>query len=155
MATQIETPYPVFTDIDGSPLMDGYVYIGVSGLNPETNPVNTYWDEALSSLVTQPVRTIDGFASNSGAAGRLFITGKYSIRVKNKNGTIVFTALNAYGVATIETKNQMSVIMEYQPLISANYTLSSGSNGVSAETVAVASGVTVTVPSIFSWRILA
>jgi hypothetical protein len=27
------------------PLEEGYIYVGVAGLNPETNPQLVYWDE--------------------------------------------------------------------------------------------------------------
>ncbi len=36
-AVTVNTPYPTFTDIDGQPLEDGYVWIGVSGLEPQAD----------------------------------------------------------------------------------------------------------------------
>jgi hypothetical protein len=36
--TQLAPPYPVFTDKNGDPLDNGYLYFGVVDLNPETNP---------------------------------------------------------------------------------------------------------------------
>ena len=47
-----------------------------------------------------------------------------------------------------------SVIAETSQSISADYSLASGKNGVSVGPVAVASGVTVTVPSGATWRII-
>ena len=38
MATEIRAPYNVFFGEDGYPLEGGYIYIGVSGLNPLSNP---------------------------------------------------------------------------------------------------------------------
>jgi hypothetical protein len=34
--TQVTGPYPIFTDLDGTPLDDGYLYIGAINDDPET-----------------------------------------------------------------------------------------------------------------------
>ena len=74
MATQqIKNPLPTFTDIDGTPLENGHIYIGTSGLNPITNPLQAYWDEALT-IPASNIRTKEGYASNNGNPGRLFIS---------------------------------------------------------------------------------
>ena len=49
-ALSINPPYPVFPDIDGQPLEDGYIWIGTAGLNPISNPIVVYWDVALSLI---------------------------------------------------------------------------------------------------------
>jgi len=87
---QVLSPYPIFTDRDGQPLENGYVYIGQPNLDPQTNPVSVYFDEALTVLAAQPIRTINGYASQAGTPARLFIDAtSYSTRVLDKNGTLV------------------------------------------------------------------
>jgi hypothetical protein len=83
----IESPFPSFNDTDGSPLNNGYVYVGSANLNPVTDPIPVYWDAALTQPAAQPIRTINGYLSRNGSPGRIytnFIT--YSFRVTNNKG---------------------------------------------------------------------
>lgn len=99
-AITITTPFPIFTDTEGNPLEDGYVYIGTENLNPLTNPISVYWDEALSIPAVQPIRTIAGYASRSGAPGQLYVAGvNYSMLVQNKNGSLVWSSLSGTGIS--------------------------------------------------------
>lgn len=93
-SNSVTSPFPIITDIDGQPLEGGYIWIGTAGLDPQTNPQNVYWDSALTALATQPVRTIGGYPIRTGAPGRLYVNGDYSIRVMNKNGTTIYSSLN-------------------------------------------------------------
>lgn len=95
MSLEIEIPFNVFPDVDGQPLDDGYLYIGTNGLNPESNPISVYWDAALTIPAAQPIRTINGFPSNNGTPGNLYINAvDYSITVRNKNGSLVHSLLS-------------------------------------------------------------
>lgn len=92
----IMPPYTVWPDVDGEPLEDGYIYIGAAGFNPESNPISVFFDSNLSIPAAQPLRTIGGFISNSGSPANVFTSLlKASITVRNKNGTLVYTNLNA------------------------------------------------------------
>jgi hypothetical protein len=91
-ALSIQPTYPIFTDIDGQPLEAGYVWIGAANLDPQTNPINVYWDAALTILAPQPIRTLAGYPSNNGTPARLYVNSDYSIRVMNKNGSVVYSA---------------------------------------------------------------
>lgn len=91
-ALSIQPTYPIFTDIDGQPLEDGYVWIGTANLDPQTNPINVYWDAALTLPAAQPIRTLAGYPANSGTPARLYVNSDYSIRVMNKNGSAVYSA---------------------------------------------------------------
>lgn len=88
----IESPYPVFTDLDGTPLEDGYIYVGTANLNPVTNPVAVYWDEALTQPAAQPIRTSGGYPVRSGTPSRFWVSPvtPYSILVRNKRSQQVF-----------------------------------------------------------------
>lgn len=105
-ALSIQPTYPIFTDIDGQPLEDGYVWIGTANLDPQGNPINVYWDEALTIPAAQPIRTLAGYPANSGTPARLYVNSDYSIRVMNKNGSTLYSAPIAterYSGAVIST----------------------------------------------------
>ncbi len=94
-AFSVQTPYPPFADADGAPLENGYIWLGSAGLDPQSNPVTAYFDAALTIAAAQPIRTQGGYPVYQGTPARLYINGtNYSIRVMNKNGLTVYTALN-------------------------------------------------------------
>lgn len=93
-ALSINPPYPVFPDIDGQPLEDGYIWIGTAGMNPISNPIVVYWDAALTIPAPQPIRTIGGFPARAGSPARLYAGSDYSIQVQNKNGSVTYSAPN-------------------------------------------------------------
>lgn len=90
----VNPPFPIFTDIDGQPLENGYIWIGTANLNPQTNPINVYWDASLTISAAQPIRTLGGYPSNSGTPARLYVNADYSIRVQNRNGSTIYSSLN-------------------------------------------------------------
>ena len=91
-ALSIQPPFPIFTDIDGQPLEDGFIQIGVANLDPQGNPIAVYWDEALLVPATQPIRTLAGYPSRSGTPAALYVATDYSIRVLNKNGSVLYSS---------------------------------------------------------------
>lgn len=88
----IQPPFPAFTDIDGQPLENGYVFVGTANLNPVTNPISVFWDAALTQPAAQPVRTLGGYPMNSGTPGRLYVNSDYSIQVQNSKGSVVYSS---------------------------------------------------------------
>lgn len=114
-ALSIQPTYPIFTDIDGQPLEDGYVWIGVANLAPIGNPINVYWDAALTIPAAQPIRTRGGYPMNSGTPARLYVNSDYSIQVQNKNGSVVYsapTATERYSDVVIANINASQVIYD-------------------------------------------
>ena len=87
--TQIATPYPIFTDTDGKPLDDGYLYFGEVSKNPETNPIQVYWDSALTQPAAQPIRTSNGYPWRNGSPSQLYGSGNFSLTVRNKKKELV------------------------------------------------------------------
>jgi hypothetical protein len=121
-ALSIQPTYPIFTDIDGQPLEAGYIFIGTANLNPITNPINVYWDAALTQPAAQPIRTVSGYPSNAGTPARLYVGSDYSIQIQNKNGTLVYSAptateryafvINADGVNFTGFKGQVGFVSD-------------------------------------------
>jgi len=91
-ALSIQPTYPIFTETDGLPLEDGYIWIGTANLDPQVNPINVYWDATLSIPASQPIRTLGGYPVYNGTPARLYVNSDYSIRVMNKNGSMVYSA---------------------------------------------------------------
>lgn len=95
MPSSIVSPFPFFTDTTGTPLEGGFIYIGQSNLNPETAPVNVFWDAALTIPAAQPIRTIGGYPSRAGSPSRVYVSAdSYSITVRNKNRVLIFSAFD-------------------------------------------------------------
>jgi hypothetical protein len=95
---QLAPPYPVFTDKNGDPLDNGYLYFGVVDLNPETNPIQVYYDSAFTQPVAQPIRTSNGYPMRNGAPALIFAGSQFSVTVRDKNSDLVIYSPVGYGV---------------------------------------------------------
>lgn len=98
-ALSIQVPFPVFQDRDGQPLDNGYVWIGSPNLPPQTNPVTVYFDDALTVPAAQPLRTINGYISNSGTPAQVYVDGvNFSILVQDSKGLMVYNFQDGTGI---------------------------------------------------------
>lgn len=88
----IQPPYPIFTDSQGKPLQNGYVYIGAANVDTRANPITVYWDPGLTIPATQPIRTMNGYPSKSGTPGRLYCPTDFSTLVLDSAGNVVNSA---------------------------------------------------------------
>ena len=93
-ALSVEAPYPAFAGTDGQPLEDGFINVGVVNLNPITNPIAAFFDAALTIPAVQPIRTSGGYPVYQGTPARFYVGSDYSIQVKDKKGSLVYTSLN-------------------------------------------------------------
>lgn len=94
MSVKIDQPYPIFKDKVGLPLDGGLIYIGVTGLNPETNPIQCYFDEDFTLVAPQPLRTINGYISRNGSPANIFLkVAECSITIKDKSRITQLTNL--------------------------------------------------------------
>lgn len=88
-------PQQIFADIDGSPLNEGFIFVGESTKEPTLFPVNVYWDAAKTQLATQPIRTKNGYIVNNGNKASLFIEAHTcSVLVQNRNQTEIIKNLS-------------------------------------------------------------
>jgi hypothetical protein len=121
-ALLVESPYPLFTDDDGVALEDGYIYIGTANLDPVANPINVYFNQGLTLLASQPIRTSGGYPVYNGSPARLFVNSDYSIRVLDKTGSLVFSAetisesgagdiVTTTGTQSLSNKTLVSVVL--------------------------------------------
>lgn len=101
MATiEVNPPYPAFAGTDGQPLENGYIWIGVVNLNPQTNPIDVYWDDAKTIPAPQPIRTLNGYPVLNGSPARFYVSDDYSIQVLDVKGSLVYTSLNGNAFPT-------------------------------------------------------
>jgi len=104
----VQPTYPIFTETDGQPLENGYIWVGTANLDPQVNPIAVYWDAALTQLAVQPIRTMGGYPVNSGTPARLYVNSDYSIRVMDRNGSLIYNAPAA-------TERYSSDLITFQP----------------------------------------
>jgi hypothetical protein len=91
---EVNSPYPAFAGADGLPLENGYIWVGTVNLNPQTNPISVYWDDARTIPAAQPIRTLNGYPVYQGSPSRFYVGSDYSIQVLNSKGVVVYTSLN-------------------------------------------------------------
>jgi len=99
-ALSIQVPFPVFQGRDGQPLENGYVWIGVANLNPQTNPVVVYFDAALTIPAPQPLRTLNGYISRAGTPAQIYVNAvNFSILVQDSKGSMVYNFPDGTGIS--------------------------------------------------------
>lgn len=96
--TQLAPPYPIFTDKSGSPLDNGYLYFGAVNQNPETNPIQVYYDSDLTQPAAQPLRTSNGYVMRNGAPAIIYADTLFSVTVKDKSGALIIYSPFGYGI---------------------------------------------------------
>ena len=119
-ALSIQVPYPVFYDRDGQPLDNGNIYIGVTNLDPVTNPIAVYYDEALTIPASQPLKTSGGYVYRNGTPTQLYVNAvNFSILVNDSKNTLVYSfpdgtgiSPNASGVAFTGFKGQVGHVSD-------------------------------------------
>lgn len=102
---QIQSPFQQFFNKSGSPLDGGSVYVGTANLNPETNPLVLYWDDAGTQPVAQPIKTLGGYLVRNGTPARVYTTQTdFSLTVKDNRGAMVFSVLSATSLANLQNE---------------------------------------------------
>lgn len=97
----IEPAFPLYVDLDGEPLDNGYIYFGLVDQNPVTAPVTVYWDTEGLEPAAQPLRTEDGYIVRNGTPANVFFSAAYSQLVQDKRHQQIYYApdSNDYSVA--------------------------------------------------------
>ena len=141
MATSILPQYPIWTELDGSPLEDGYIYVGIAGLNAESNPQNVFWDGALTIAAAQPIRTLNGYPASSGSPALPYVAGDFSIVVRDKTGALVYSALNNtrtddFGTMANQNANAVAITGGTITGLSSPLPVASGGTGGASQSAA-------------------
>ena len=110
-AISITPGYPTFADTDGSPLNDGYVFIGLEYQDPITAPTTAFWDKDFRIPADQPLRTSGGYVVRDGSPAAVYTGAAYSILVQNKN---LVTVYNAPSAVITNVTNDVEIITQYQ-----------------------------------------
>lgn len=87
----LQQPYAQFNGLDGLPLNNGYIYIGLVGSNPEVSPTTVYWDENLTIPASQPLRTINGYPARNGSPAKIYCATDAQMTVRDANGNLVYS----------------------------------------------------------------
>ena len=99
-ALSVQVPYPVFYDRDGDPLDNGNIYIGVANLDPVTNPISVYYDEALTLPASQPLKTSNGYVYRNGTPVQLYVNAaNFSITVNDNKNLLVYNFPDGTGIS--------------------------------------------------------
>ena len=84
-------PHLYLGDMQGRPLDAGKVYFGEPNKDPELYPINVFYDEALTIVAAQPIRTMGGFMNASGQMVEVYAAEtSYSVKVLDGYGRQVF-----------------------------------------------------------------
>ena len=81
MASMI-SEHESFQDVNGKPIVNGYIYVGVAGQDPKLNPVVIYSDRGLTVPIANPQRT-DSYGR---ATNKIWVSERYSLKVEDANG---------------------------------------------------------------------
>lgn len=93
MSTNVVTPpFNVWTGLDGQPLENGMIWVGVANMDAPSNPVAVFWDAALTIPAALPIRTVNGYPSRDGSPGVFFVGSDYSLKVTTAAGVPVYSA---------------------------------------------------------------
>ena len=110
-ALSVQVPYPVFYDRDGVPLDNGNIYIGVTNLDPVTNPLQVYYDEALTLTASQPLITSNGYVYRNGTPAQLYVNAaNFSILVNDSKNLLVYNFPDGTGIDSADAAD-----IEYNP----------------------------------------
>jgi len=94
---KVGNPIPLFFDTRGLLLDGGNIYIGEVDADPQVSPITVYSDEALTIPLTQPIKTVGGFAVNGVTPIFMFIVeDDYSQRVTDNTGALVSYSPSVY-----------------------------------------------------------
>lgn len=103
MTAQVNENTQYIDPTTGELLSNGLVYIGANNLDAELNLITIYADAGLTTTLLNPQRTgSDGRVSN-----KIFIPGKYSLKVKDANNN---QKLNDLSVGEAETISNTPLI---------------------------------------------
>jgi len=123
-ALSIQVPYPVFYDRDGQPLENGNIYIGVANLDPITNPLQVYYDDALTITASQPLVTSGGYVYRNGTPTQLYVNATdFSITVNDSKNLFVYNFPEATGIISYTGAQTVEYDPPFTGALTSGYTV--------------------------------
>lgn len=104
MASMI-SEHESFQDVDGKPIVNGYIYVGAAGQDPKINPIVIYSDRELTTPIANPQRT-DSYGR---AQNKIWVTDRYSLKIEDSNGVQKLQDLQRGELADSPTINLINV----------------------------------------------
>lgn len=101
MTIRAASPYSIFFDRSGNPL-NGKIYFGQEGLNPKTNPIDVFLDEALTIPGPNPIQAKSGYAYYNKNITNVYVNGNYSTLLEAIDGNLVYSALNLSPTSSVD-----------------------------------------------------
>ncbi len=87
---RITNPIPLYLDRRGALLDAGKLYFGQPNADPESNPIQVYWDKERTIPAVQPIRTLGGVVVNGTDPSFIFAAeDDFSMRIKDANDVLV------------------------------------------------------------------
>jgi len=74
------------------------LYFGEPNLNPETTPIQVFYDADLTQPAAQPVRTVNGYPARNGSPAAIYADSQFSVTVRNKRNELVIYSPVGYGI---------------------------------------------------------
>jgi hypothetical protein len=136
--TQLAPPYPIFTDKNGDPLDAGFLYFGVVNQNPETQPIQVYYDSAFTQPAAQPLRTSNGYVMRNGSPALIYAGSEASVTVRDKKGQLVIYSPAGYGFDPLSVSaNDITVTDHSGDGVTASFAMDASPATILATTVFV------------------
>lgn len=79
MATLINSDTQYIDQSTGELINNGFIYVGLDGLDAKLNPATIYSDRALTVPLANPQRT----GSDGRSVNKIWVSGKYSLKIEN------------------------------------------------------------------------
>jgi len=89
--------HQTWEDVDGAPLVNAKIYVGVQNQDPVANPITIYSDRAFTNPIDNP-QTTNAYGR---AVSKIWVPGKYSIQVNDSAGNQVYSSLDSGGDAAL------------------------------------------------------
>lgn len=82
--------HQMWENTGGTPVVNGYIYIGDQNADPVANPKSIFSDRALTAALANPVRT-DSYGR---AVSKIWLSGRYSVKVEDVNNVQIYQNLD-------------------------------------------------------------
>lgn len=78
-------PLGQYLNLSGTGLNQGHIWIGAEFEDPETNPIDVFWDSLGLYPAEQPLNVMGGYIYRDGEPAPFYVSGAFSIRARGKS----------------------------------------------------------------------